>query len=322
MNDIAVVIAARGACEQMHECLSSVFSQTHAVSEIIVVDDGLTDAARDVVSAFAGRVTLLKNDGDGASAARNNGVSHTQATYVVFIDADCIAEKDLIEELLTGIQSGDFSACGGVQRVPFDATFFERDVYRYMQRLGMFTDYMRPGAATIRLVDHNASCNVMYRRGDFLNVGGFSEGLWPGEDVDLDCRLTLAGKTLVCNPKAIVYHHRPKDWHGFLRMMARYGWAQGILLRRFGLFRPIQFAGFLYIALELCLLGLLFFSWRLVTGIVVSMLALAFCYACGNVRLWAMLVSGIKTWKVFFIKGVLFPDAALLGALRRKRDQE
>jgi hypothetical protein len=64
--------------------------------------------------------------------------------------------------------------------------------------------------------------------------------MWPGEDVELDRRLTLAGHRLVYVPDAIVQHKRPANLRGFARMMYRYGFSAGQLTRRYGFFRALH----------------------------------------------------------------------------------
>ena len=100
-------------------------------------------------------------------------------------------------------------------------------------------EYTRSEAAE-REVDHNASCNSAYRRDAFVEVGGFAEGLWPGEDVDLDYRLRRRGYRCYYVPDAVVVHHRPSDPQWFRRMMRRYGRTQRELVRRHGRFRALH----------------------------------------------------------------------------------
>ena len=80
----------------------------------------------------------------------------------------------------------------------------------------------------------------MYRRKILQEVGGFEEGLFPGEDVDLDLKITNRGYKLIYNPGALVAHYRPGTYSGYARMMRRYGQSQWPLVRKYGMFRKIQ----------------------------------------------------------------------------------
>jgi len=72
------------------EALTSVLRQTYAQIEVIVVDDGSTDASIGEVERVADhRVRIVRNDGEhGSGAARNVGLSHTTSRYIAFQDSD------------------------------------------------------------------------------------------------------------------------------------------------------------------------------------------------------------------------------------------
>jgi len=95
--------------------------------------------------------------------------------------------------------------------------------------------------------EHNPSCNSMYRKEVLRDVGGFDETLWPGEDVELDLKITTQGYRLIYNPEAVVYHYRPGNYIDFGRMMLRYGACQWYLVRKYGFFRRIHYVPVLVI---------------------------------------------------------------------------
>lgn len=96
----------------------------------------------------------------------------------------------------------------------------------------------------------------MYRKDAFLEIGGFDETLWPSEDVDLDYRLKKKGYSFMYNPSVIVYHYRPQSLSALSKMMYRYGVTQGILTKRYGFFRKIQFLPIVFlIFIILCLVN-------------------------------------------------------------------
>ncbi len=85
--DVSVVVPT---CQQrlfLAEALQSVVAQTHAASEIVVVDDGSEEPVDDIVAEFPG-VVLHRQENQGASAARNTGYALTHSPYVVFLDGD------------------------------------------------------------------------------------------------------------------------------------------------------------------------------------------------------------------------------------------
>ena len=230
---ICVIIPCRGAGETLERCVQSILDCDYPGKDIVVVDDGLDPLIRRKLYSFGGAVRVLESLSRGPSYARNLAAGATEADYLAFTDSDCFVSKEWLKELLRGFQSvTDAVACGGPQRLPDDASAFERQVFIFMEKSGFVTDYVRsPQKDAIIEVDHNPSCNVMYRREVFMQEEGFLIGLWPGEDVELDHRLRMKRHIVLFNPSAVVYHYKPKTLKKFSRMMYNYGYAQGRLVR-------------------------------------------------------------------------------------------
>ena len=70
------------------EALDSILGQTYRPLEIIVVDDGSTDATPEVAAGYAPRVSCLRQDNRGAASAKNRGVSASRGELIAFLDAD------------------------------------------------------------------------------------------------------------------------------------------------------------------------------------------------------------------------------------------
>ncbi len=85
---VSVVIPAYNAERYIAQTLRSVFEQTYAPYEVIVVDDGSTDGTGRVVAQMGDRVRYERQANQGASAARNRGVELAQGEWIAFLDAD------------------------------------------------------------------------------------------------------------------------------------------------------------------------------------------------------------------------------------------
>lgn len=88
MSRVTVVTAAYNAASYIAETIESVLAQTYTDFDYIVVDDGSSDGTADIVSRYAPRVTLLRQENAGAGAARNRGVERAGGDYVAIVDAD------------------------------------------------------------------------------------------------------------------------------------------------------------------------------------------------------------------------------------------
>ena len=87
--DASVVIPLYNKGPHITRALNSVITQTVQNFEVIVVDDGSTDNGAMIVREFDDpRILLIKQENQGVSAARNNGVEVAQAEMIAFLDAD------------------------------------------------------------------------------------------------------------------------------------------------------------------------------------------------------------------------------------------
>jgi len=85
---VSVIIPVRNCADTIRESLQSVFDQDFSDYEIIVVDDGSTDKTMDILSSFADRIKILRQQGRGAASARNLAINHSRGRYLAFLDAD------------------------------------------------------------------------------------------------------------------------------------------------------------------------------------------------------------------------------------------
>ena len=90
MPEVSVVIAVYNQARWVGEAIASVRTQTFADWELVVVDDGSTDATSEVVARHAddARIRCLRQPHAERAAARNRGIAATAAPLVAFLDAD------------------------------------------------------------------------------------------------------------------------------------------------------------------------------------------------------------------------------------------
>jgi glycosyltransferase involved in cell wall biosynthesis len=107
---VSVVIPAHNAAATLDLTLRSFRGQTHRKLEIIVVDDGSTDATRGLAERHAAadvRVRVLHQDNAGVAAARNLGWRSSISALIAFVDADDLWSPDKIERQLEALRTAD-----------------------------------------------------------------------------------------------------------------------------------------------------------------------------------------------------------------------
>lgn len=99
---VSIIVPVYNAERYIKRLLDSILNQTMPNYEIILVNDGSTDASESILEEYAKkdkRIVLVNVQNGGVSKARNIGLSKTTGEYVTFIDADDYIENDLIETL-------------------------------------------------------------------------------------------------------------------------------------------------------------------------------------------------------------------------------
>ena len=85
---VSVVIPAFNRWRLLAEAIDSVLAQSYRDFELIVVDDGSTDATASELAKLASRLQFFVTERRGVSAARNLGVSQSRGYYIAFLDSD------------------------------------------------------------------------------------------------------------------------------------------------------------------------------------------------------------------------------------------
>ena len=311
---VSIIIPAKNAESTIRKCLNSILRVNYPSYELIIIDDGSTDDTPKILSEYKD-IKTITTSGIGPSKARNIAAKEAKGEFIAFTDADCAVDVNWLNELLSGFKIiPEASACGGRQELPQDASDFEKNVFIFMKKTGFITDYMRKiNKNGIIEVNHNPSCNAIYKKSVFLKEGGFLENLWPGEDVELDYRLRKKKYKLVFNPKAIVYHYRPKNINDFSKMTFRYGKAQGFLVRKYGFFRVIHLVPFILLSwVNLNIFGILTYPYMtkivLFSLVLISLLSLiirVFIFKKKNIVLFIIFfIRSLASWNIGFIRGI------------------
>ena len=86
---ISVIIPAHNAADTLVRCLGAVCGQDDEDFEVLVIDDGSTDATSAVIGKFD--VTGIRNEQQvGPAISRNRGADAARGAFLVFTDADCV----------------------------------------------------------------------------------------------------------------------------------------------------------------------------------------------------------------------------------------
>jgi glycosyltransferase involved in cell wall biosynthesis len=92
----------------LRDAIDSALRQTYAPIEIVVVDDGSTDASREIIARYGDKIVpVLKRNG-GQGSAYNAGVARSRGEVICFLDSDDCFTPDKVAQTVAAFQKQDF----------------------------------------------------------------------------------------------------------------------------------------------------------------------------------------------------------------------
>lgn len=218
---VSVVVCTYNGGRTLAQCLYSLQKLNYPDYEIIVVNDGSTDATREILARFPD-VRAFHQENMGLSVARNTGLQAATGEIVAYTDDDCFADPDWLAHLVSQLQQSGAHAVGGPNLTPEDGWLAACVA-------------ASPGQPTHVLesdqeAEHIPGCNMAFHREALLAINGFDPVYRKaGDDVDVCWRLQDAGMWITFAPGAMVWHHRRPGPRSFFRQQAGYGEAEALL---------------------------------------------------------------------------------------------
>jgi GT2 family glycosyltransferase len=212
---LSVVIVTWNSVEHISRCLSSLCIQTFQDFEVIVVDNGSTDDTLNAIQKYRAKLDIIVEQieiNHGFAAANNLGARMARGKWLALLNADAYPEPDWLEQLLCAAEQNPPYIFFSSRQIQFHAPDLldgAGDAY-HISGLAWRNAYKLPSrihALEKKEVFSACAAAALYRRADFLQVGGFDEDYFSYfEDVDLGFRLRLAGKKCLYVPEAVVHH--------------------------------------------------------------------------------------------------------------------
>ncbi|MCR4368481.1 MAG: glycosyltransferase [archaeon] len=218
--DASVIVPAYNSQKTIAQCVAALMGQKFKGKfEVIVVDDGSSDETKKIAQKEGAKVFSQKNA--GPAKARNLGAKNAKGKVLVFTDADCIAKKNWLTEMIAPFSDPKVAGVQGAYKTwqkSLVARFVQAEIeerYDYMDRHKEKLDWV-------------GSYSAAYLREVFFGAKGFDESFpkASGEDPELSYKIAKSGKKLVFNRAAIVYHTHPNSvqkyfWTKFYRAFYR-----------------------------------------------------------------------------------------------------
>ncbi len=201
---VSVIIPAYNAAHFMGETLDSIFAQTFTRFEVIVINDGSSDTEEleQVLQRYPANLRYIKQENQGAGAARNAGLRAATGEFVAFLDADDTWVRTFLERQLGLLRSSKA-----------DLVFADALLFGDSPLEGRTFMQMNPPQGEVTVENLLAvkvtvlTSTVLARRASILDVGLFDVSLRRGQDFDLWLRLAKAGARFAYT-RDVLAHHR------------------------------------------------------------------------------------------------------------------
>lgn len=221
---VSVIVPAYNAERWIERTLRSVAGQTHRALDVIVVDDGSTDATAAIADTFArddARFRVVRQANGGVAAARNHGASIARSDLLAFVDADDLWTPDKTAAQLAALAAAgpDAALCYSYY-VMIDAA--DTIIYREPGD-GSAGDVL--GRLFVKNIVGNGSA-ALVTRAAFERVGGFEPALRNAgaqgcEDILFYCRIAEHYRFAVAPDHHIGYRQLPDAMSSDLTRMLR-----------------------------------------------------------------------------------------------------
>lgn len=202
---VSAIIAAYNSAPFLRDAIESVLGQTRPVDEIVLMDDGSTDATPAIASEYP-QIRYITQANQGPSAARNRAVAETTGDLIAFLDGDDAWLPDKTERQLACFARDPDVALVSGDKIWWDVATGKR------HRSGPSERQRSRVKHEIFFHNYVGNCSLtMVRRDIFNQVGGFDTNQQWGEDWELWIRIIERAKAAFVPEPVALYRCHPDN---------------------------------------------------------------------------------------------------------------
>lgn len=282
---ISIIIPSYNSQRYIEKCLNSLVKQKTNLSYEIIVVDSSKDSTQKIITEKFPTVKLIRlNKQTYPGAGRNIGIKNAKGKITTFIDSDCIAHPNWLNDALSAINKG-YSVVGGSVRNANPQTLIS--VADYILAFNEFFPSMPK-----KEVSFMPTCNFICRREVFDKIGGFPPDLLAGEDTLFNHKAAKEYK-LLFDPNIKIAHNNRDDFKRFFFHHYNFGKYSAMLRKKYNLSGSFlaKFPLFAFFAPGIKLIRIsnrmLFKNWKLLPQFLLTI---------------PLVLLGVSLWGIGFVR--------------------
>jgi glycosyltransferase involved in cell wall biosynthesis len=228
----SIIIPLYNRPQEIDELLATLAVQTYTQFEVLVIEDGSSLRAKEIVEGYAGQldISYYYKENAGQGFARNYGFERAKGDYFVIFDSDCLIPHDYLEIVKDYLFDHDLDAYGGPDAAHDSFTAVQKAISYGMT--SVFTTGGIRGNKKHVGQFHPRSFNMGVSREAWEKAGGFKITRL-GEDIEYSIRIHSMGFRIGLIPGARVFHKRRTSLIQFYKQIHFFGRARINIYKHF-----------------------------------------------------------------------------------------
>ncbi len=222
----SIIIPLYNRPDEIRELLHSLTLQTYRHFEVLVIEDGSVNHAREIVAGFKNKLDIkyFFKENSGQGFTRNVGFEKATGDYFIIFDSDCIIPSHYLQAVENDINQFGYDLYGGPDAASPDFNDIQKAI-SYAMTSPFSTGGIRGKKRTLGGKFHPRSFNMGLSRKVYEKVGGFIITRM-GEDIEYSIRIIGAGFKSGLIPEAYVFHKRRSTFRQFFKQLHFFGRAR------------------------------------------------------------------------------------------------
>jgi glycosyltransferase involved in cell wall biosynthesis len=259
----SVIIPLYNRPQEIGELLETLTQQTYKQFEVLVIEDGSKNDARQIVESYRDKldITYFYKDNEGQGFSRNYGFARAKGDYFVVFDSDCLVPTDYFDIVKNYIFNHHLDAYGGPDAAHKSFTPIQQAI-SYSMTSPLTTGGIRGNKKHIGNF-HPRSFNMGISREVWEKTGGFILTRL-GEDIEFSIRIQSLGFKIGLIPDAVVYHKRRTNLKQFYKQLHFFGRARINVYKHFPTeLKHVHFFPAMFTIYLIFTVGVNIFGWRI-----------------------------------------------------------